>query len=45
MRARHHPMRGIAAAVGVSRATLYRHMVDSDESSSVPIVVDRRVES
>lgn len=45
MRARHHPMREIAAAVGVSRATLYRHMVESDESASVPIVVDRRVES
>jgi hypothetical protein len=38
-------MREIAAAVDVSRATLYRHMVESDESASVPIVVDRRVES
>jgi DNA invertase Pin-like site-specific DNA recombinase len=35
MRARQHPMREIAAALGVSRATLYRHTEESDEPASV----------
>jgi DNA invertase Pin-like site-specific DNA recombinase len=30
MRARQHPMQDIAAALGVSRATLYRHLARSD---------------
>jgi AcrR family transcriptional regulator len=41
MGVRHHLMREIAAALGVSRATLYRHMAGSDESASVQIVVER----
>jgi DNA invertase Pin-like site-specific DNA recombinase len=41
MRVRHHPTREIAAALGVSRATLYRHMAGSDEPASVQIVVER----
>ncbi len=38
MRARHHPMREIAAALGVSRATLYRHLAESNGSASVHVV-------
>ena len=34
MRARQHPMRDIAAALDVSRATLYRHLAASDGSNS-----------
>ncbi len=33
MRAHQHPMRDIAAALGVSRATLYRHLAASDGSN------------
>jgi DNA invertase Pin-like site-specific DNA recombinase len=44
MRALKHPMREIAAAVGVSRATLYRHMAGSDESASLGAVLDEHRE-
>ena len=33
MRAHQHPMRDSAAALGVSRATLYRHLAISDGSA------------
>jgi DNA invertase Pin-like site-specific DNA recombinase len=42
MRARQHSMREIAAALGVSRATLYRHLADSDGSSDLGVPVGRR---
>jgi DNA invertase Pin-like site-specific DNA recombinase len=35
MRARKHPIREIAAALGVSRATLYRHLAGIEGSASV----------
>jgi DNA invertase Pin-like site-specific DNA recombinase len=38
MRARQHSMREIAAALGVSRATLYRHLAGSHESASMQTV-------
>ena len=34
MRARQHSMREIAAALGVSRATLYRHLAGGDRSTT-----------
>jgi DNA-binding phage protein len=42
MRARQHSMREIAAALGVSRATLYRHLSGSQESSSMQTGVEGR---
>jgi DNA invertase Pin-like site-specific DNA recombinase len=42
MRARHHSMREIAAALGVSRATIYRHLAGGDESASTGAIVEGR---
>jgi DNA invertase Pin-like site-specific DNA recombinase len=42
MCARHHSMREIAAALGVSRATIYRHLAGSDESASTGAIVEGR---
>jgi DNA invertase Pin-like site-specific DNA recombinase len=42
MRARQHSMREIAAALGVSRATLYRHLAGSDGSAGLGVGLERR---
>jgi DNA-binding phage protein len=44
MRARQHSMREIAAALGVSRATLYRHLAGSGGSANLGAAVGRRAE-
>jgi DNA invertase Pin-like site-specific DNA recombinase len=44
MRARRHSMGEIAAALGLSRATLYRHLASSDRSASPGAAAGRRTE-
>jgi DNA invertase Pin-like site-specific DNA recombinase len=45
MRAHQHPMRDIAAALGVSRATLYRHLAAGDGSTHVGVSPGARAQS
>jgi predicted DNA-binding transcriptional regulator AlpA len=45
MRAHQHPMRDIAAALGVSRATLYRHLAVSDGAAHLGVGLAARAKS